>query len=80
MTGTQGAAPRLFFQRVPETKRVKNRVHLDLRCDNLEAEVERLVALGARVLDRQPRQPPDRGWVTLADPEGNEFWSRVPTT
>jgi hypothetical protein len=63
------AAPRLFFQRVPEAKRVKNRVHLDLRCEDLEPEIERLTALGARVLDRHT----DEDWVVLADPEGNEF-------
>ena len=64
-----GEVPRLCFQRVPETKRVKNRVHLDVQCDDLEREVERLSALGARVLDR----PAGRDWVVLADPEGNEF-------
>ena len=39
--------PRLYFQKVPESKSVKNRVHLDLRADDVEAEVKRLVALGA---------------------------------
>ncbi|WP_420855842.1 VOC family protein [Thermoactinospora rubra] len=59
--------PRLWFQRVPEAKTVKNRVHLDLRSDDLEAEVRRLVELGARELARH------EDWVVLADPEGNEF-------
>ena len=45
-----GVEPRLCFQLVPESKVVKNRVHLDLRCDDLEAETARLVELGARVL------------------------------
>jgi hypothetical protein len=62
-----GAGPRLFFQRVPEPKAVKNRVHLDLRADDPPAEVQRLVGLGARVLAEQS------GWVVLRDPEGNEF-------
>jgi hypothetical protein len=65
-----GVEPRLFFQLVPEAKTVKNRVHLDLRCDDLEAETARLVALGARVL---LIDGPQRDWVTFADPEGNEF-------
>ncbi len=62
-----GGTPRLFFQRVPESKLVKNRVHLDLTCTSVAAEVERLTGLGARVLARQDQ------WVTMADPEGNEF-------
>jgi hypothetical protein len=68
-----GVAPRLLFQQVPEPKSVKNRMHLDLRVgDNRrEAEVERLISLGAsRLWDGQ--QGPHR-WVTMADPEGNEF-------
>ena len=60
-------APRLFFQLVPESKLVKNRVHLDLTCSDVSAEVDRLTRLGARVLAGHER------WVTLADPEGNEF-------
>jgi SAM-dependent methyltransferase len=62
-----GIRPRLFFQRVPEGKVVKNRVHLDLSCADLDHEVERLVALGASVQARYD------GWITLADPAGNEF-------
>jgi hypothetical protein len=68
-----GVAPRLLFQQVPEPKSVKNRVHLDLHVgdERREAEVERLIALGAsRLWDGQ--QGPNR-WVTMADPEGNEF-------
>ncbi|MGK4592600.1 VOC family protein [Amycolatopsis sp. w19] len=58
------SGPRLFFNLVPESKVVKNRVHLDLTGD----DIERLVALGARVLAH-----PEDGLVVLADPEGNEF-------
>jgi hypothetical protein len=68
-----GVAPRLLFQTVPEGKAVKNRVHLDLHIgdERREAEVERLIGLGAsRLWDGQ--QGPNR-WVTMADPEGNEF-------
>ncbi|MGY1608153.1 MULTISPECIES: VOC family protein [unclassified Geodermatophilus] len=65
--------PRVLFQRVPEGKTVKNRLHLDLRVgdDRREAEVARLLALGATELWRASQGPFD--WVTLADPEGNEF-------
>jgi Glyoxalase-like domain len=59
--------PRLFFQRVPEGKTVKNRVHLDLRAHDCDAEVGRLVALGARIVAEHPDHR------VLADPEGNEF-------
>jgi hypothetical protein len=62
-----GAVPRLWFQLVPESKAVKNRVHLDLTCADVHAEVERLTGLGAYMLHEH------EGWVTMADPEGNEF-------
>lgn len=65
-----GPGPRLWFQRVPEPKTVKNRVHLDLRCDDPEAEAQRLMALGARLADDQPD---DGGLIVLHDPEGNEL-------
>jgi hypothetical protein len=64
-------APRLWFQRIPEPKQVKNRVHVDVRADNLDAEVARLLGLGASRLAQQP--PPEHRLVSLADPEGNEF-------
>ena len=63
-----GAPPRLYFQQVPEARSVaKNRLHLDLRTDDLSAEVDRLVVLGATVLAEHD------GRRVLADPEGNEF-------
>ncbi|MEU8053079.1 VOC family protein [Micromonospora haikouensis] len=79
-----GTAPRLFFQRVPEPKQVKNRVHLDVRAAPglvgdarmaaLEAAAERLVSLGATRLRRhEPAAPLDAGHIVMADPEGNEF-------
>jgi Glyoxalase-like domain len=59
---------------VPEAKTVKNRVHLDLEPDDRtrDQEVERLLGIGATLVDDQ-RRPDGRGWVVLADPEGNEF-------
>lgn len=79
-----GVGPRIYFQRVPEAKQVKNRLHLDVRAapglegdarmDALEAECARLVALGAT---RDHRVEPDgaigTGFIVMADPEGNEF-------
>ena len=63
--------PRLYFTTVPERKLIKNRVHLDLLPNGDQAsEVARLVGLGATVAGDQP---PDAGWILLADPEGNEF-------
>ena len=66
--------PRLVFVKVPEPKTVKNRVHLDvlpLQRDQSD-EVERLLRLGARVVDDRRGKTPG-GWVVLEDPEGNEF-------
>jgi hypothetical protein len=68
-----GTGRRLLFQAVPEAKTVKNRVHLDLMVgpEACDAEVERLVGLGATV---QNIHDGDEGrWVLLTDPEGNEF-------
>ncbi len=65
--------PTLDILAVPEAKKVKNRLHLDLRADRTTfgAEVERLEGLGARRVDIG--QGPDVTWVVFADPEGNEF-------
>jgi hypothetical protein len=80
----EGAGPRLFFQRVPEHKQVKNRVHLDVRAAPglagdarmaaLEAQAERLIDHGATRLQRyEPAPPLEAGHIVMADPEGNEF-------
>jgi hypothetical protein len=68
-----GVAPRLLFQRVPEPKQAKNRVHLDVPVDPalLEAEVEEWTNAGAR-LDEY-RSHPGHRWAVMHDPEGNEF-------
>jgi hypothetical protein len=70
-----GAGPLLGFQRVPEPKVVKNRVHLDLRpagTEMLDAVVARLVDLGGRVV-RPVAEEPGNAHVIMQDPEGNEF-------
>lgn len=78
-----GRGPRIFFQRVPEPKSTKNRVHLDLnaggehgtpldeRKQRVDAEVERLAGAGATVVG--PMEQRGEYWVVLRDPEGNEF-------
>ncbi len=78
-----GVGPRIYFQRVPEKKIVKNRVHLDLnisggratrpdeRRRRIDAEVERLVQLGAR--KSRIVEEPGEYFVNMFDPEGNEF-------
>ncbi len=63
--------PRLIFLRHADVKHAKNRLHLDLRPDDLDGEIERLVNMGARHVD--VGQPEDAAWIVLADPEGNEF-------
>ncbi|MDD9370025.1 MAG: VOC family protein [Acidimicrobiales bacterium] len=79
-----GNGPRLFFQQVPEDKVAKNRVHLDVRAAPglegdermaaLEAECDRLGALGAtRERRHEPAPPLAAGHIIMTDPEGNEF-------
>jgi hypothetical protein len=78
------AGPRLFFQKVPEGKTAKNRLHLDVRAAPgmegdarmaaLELECERLVVLGATRVQRfEPEPPMSAGFIVMQDPEGNEF-------
>ncbi|QDB78571.1 VOC family protein [Georgenia wutianyii] len=78
-----GAGPRLFFQRVPEGKTVKNRVHLDVRVGTglvgaerlatLQAESDRLVPLGAREVRVFQADGVDESFIVMQDVEGNEF-------
>jgi hypothetical protein len=58
---------RMVFWRVPEPKTAKTRVHIDLASTTPEAEVQRLLALGATLVQQLPH------WTVMADPEGNEF-------
>ncbi|MFF3331030.1 VOC family protein [Streptomyces sp. NPDC002888] len=64
----------LLFVTVPEPKTIKNRIHVDLQPQDRtrDEEVTRLLALGATLFSDH-RRPDGTGWVTLADPEGNEF-------
>ena len=82
----EGVLPRIWFQEVPEGKTMKNRLHIDVRHTpgrdqmpyaarraSLEAEVERLVTLGASIARVNAPEGADYFAVTLQDPEGNEF-------
>ncbi|GGX19110.1 hypothetical protein GCM10010383_56400 [Streptomyces lomondensis] len=63
----------LYFNQVPEPKKVKNRIHLCLRPEtSRDQEVERLLGIGATFVSDH-RNPDGSGWAVLADPEGNEF-------
>jgi catechol 2,3-dioxygenase-like lactoylglutathione lyase family enzyme len=67
----RGSDVNVSFQRVPESRAGKNRLHFDLYTDDQAGEVERLLALGAT---RHPREPePGDDFVVLEDPEGNLF-------
>lgn len=72
-----GIVPDLLFLKVPEAKVIKNRLHLDLRPLDKDAEVGRLEALGAR---RVSVGQGEVSWVVMADPDGNEFDKLVPLT
>ena len=65
--------PDILFLKVPDSKVVKNRLHLDLRPDDQDAEVARLEKLGAKKIDIGQSTDPDTTWVVMADIEGNEF-------
>jgi hypothetical protein len=79
----EGARPRIYFQKVPEPKVAKNRVHIDVNCGGpagtplkerrprVEAEAERLKGLGASELRRQSEH--GEFWIVMQDVEGNEF-------
>jgi predicted enzyme related to lactoylglutathione lyase len=68
----EGTRTRLAFQRVPEPKSGKNRVHLDVEVDDIAAERARLVALGATAVGAVVDDE-DGPFQVMADPEGNEF-------
>ena len=64
------AGPNWLFLAVPDGKVVKNRIHFDFHPDDQQAEVDRLISLGARHVDIGQGE---QSWVVLVDPEGNEF-------
>lgn len=68
-----GRGVEILLQRVDDDKHQKNRLHLDLRTADLDAEVSRILALGASLLTEQPVAEDGWRWHILADPDGNEF-------
>lgn len=67
----EGKGPWLILQKVPEPKTVKNRVHIDVKVPDIEAEARRLEGLGAKLLVEAGASGGD--WIVMADPEGNEL-------
>ena len=72
-THPEGIRPNLLFIKVPEPRMVKNRVHLDMAADDREAEVARLVGLGATPGETHTMAEYNVTWTVLQDPEGNEL-------
>ena len=68
-----GAGIDVLLQRVPDVKGQKNRLHLDLRTPDLDAEVRRVLGLGATLLTSEPVTEDGWAWHILGDPDGNEF-------
>lgn len=72
-THPEGARPNLLFIRVPEPRTVKNRVHLDVAADDREAEIARLIGLGATRGETHTVPEWNITWTVMQDPEGNEL-------
>ena len=73
LVANEGIASPLLLQAVPEPKAGKNRMHLDIIVDDIEAEVHRLQALGAHRIDEGVQSFGGTRWVRMSDPEQNEF-------
>lgn len=73
LSPTGGEGVTVTLQRVSEVKTAKNRLHIDLLVDHLEAEVARIESLGASRLTRSALREHGQRWYVMADPEGNEF-------
>jgi predicted enzyme related to lactoylglutathione lyase len=69
----EGPGPPLILQQVAEPRVGKNRMHLDVKADDIEAEAARLVALGATRTRAEVVEEHGERWIVLADPEGNEL-------
>ena len=73
MLTAAGGAPPVAFQRVPEAKSVKNRLHVDLAVHDLDEAFAKIVALGGSAVSDILEMPGGYRWRVMADPEGNEF-------
>lgn len=72
-THPEGVPPMLLFIKVPEPRTVKNRMHMDVSADNREAEIERLIGLGATRGETHEMPEYHVKWTVMQDPEGNEL-------
>ena len=72
LKGDEGTPP-VAFQRVPEAKSVKNRLHVDLAVDDLDGAFAQIVAFGGSAVSDILEMPGGYRWRVMADPEGNEF-------
>jgi predicted enzyme related to lactoylglutathione lyase len=70
---SKGTLPKLLLQRVGEPKVGKNRMHLDIKAEDVDAEVARLESIGAKRLEGRDHCEQGCRWIVMADPEGNEF-------
>jgi predicted enzyme related to lactoylglutathione lyase len=70
---TVPGAPEVSFQRVPEPKAVKNRLHMDIAVDDVDAAAVRVVELGGSIVPREDVHEYGFSWRLAADPEGNEL-------
>jgi predicted enzyme related to lactoylglutathione lyase len=73
LVAADGNQPKLLLQRVPEAKKVKNRMHLDIVAPDIQSEAARLEALGARKVASEAMSEHGSTWLLMEDPEGNEF-------
>ncbi len=73
MLTTGDGMPPVAFQRVPETKTIKNRLHVDLEVDDLGEAFDRILALGGSAASEVRELSGGYRWRVMADPEGNEF-------
>ena len=73
MLTTDGGAPPVAFQRVPEAKSIKNRLHVDLAVEDLDGAFAQIVASGGSAVSDILEMPGGYRWRVMADPEGNEF-------
>jgi predicted enzyme related to lactoylglutathione lyase len=73
LNSPQAGAPRIAFQRVPESKTGKNRLHFDLAVPDLTAAIEQAISLGATATPNGDFAEYEVRWTVMRDPEGNEF-------
>lgn len=64
---------RLLIQQVPEAVTAKSRIHIDVHVDDIEAEAERAINMGAKRIDPTPMTEFGATWIRMLDPEGNHF-------